>query len=403
MSRMVSEDACRASLIRARSGLLAILCVSAALSIFSILRVPFSTPIKDYLDAAEVLSQGRRIGQFMPIAYSLFLAAALKAGGHTAIFISQAGLYLATVFLSFCLLKELKADVIWTMAGALLVACHPYLVVNIKRIVENNLAVPFLVLFVLILHRLKSGKICYGSAVFFGVCLGLMLLIRANFLMVLPLYWLTLLKDSPFSFRKKIGLSLLTCAVFIGTLYTVTVGVTGHFFILPGEGGYNFFAGANPFTAEHILGEYHSEFSMAPALKFYGIEKPSDEIYRQLALRFVTEHPLEYVRLVFLRFFALIRPDYRLLGISETVSSPQLLVVAQTFLAAPFYFWLIVKTLTFRNVPKAEDSRIFLINALYAVPFLLIMADPRYRLPMDVLFLLDSVYLISKSVGRKVQ
>jgi len=59
-----------------------------------------------------------------------------------------------------------------------------------------------------------------------------------------------------------------------------------------------------------------------------------------------------------------------------------------------------VRCFEFGRTP--EGRPIFALAASYLLPFVFIYADPRYRLPLDIMFLLD-VLLLSREPGRSVE
>jgi hypothetical protein len=120
-------------------GLPSVLCTTVFLAALSIRFAPFGTPLPVYLDVVQAMAGGRGlITSYTPVGYPLFLASAIRIAGFNGIFCGQAVLYILTVLLAWSLISSVtpKQGVAWL--GAMAVAVHPQLVLNIKRISDQR-------------------------------------------------------------------------------------------------------------------------------------------------------------------------------------------------------------------------------------------------------------------------
>ena len=115
------------------------------------------------------------------------------------------------------------------------------------------------------------------------------------------------------------------------------------------------------------------------------------ETYKKLAVEYAKNHPLQYVKLTGIKILTLFRPGYHAPENFEWFSVEGIKRVSKTALAAPFFVWLFFVWKTKREFFAKENLFVFLVAALYLLPFIVANADPRYRFPMDIVFILDSV------------
>lgn len=370
---------------------------AAALSAAAFVYAPYSAPIERYLQCAYRLNDGLPLTSKPPILYCVFLSFWLKAAGMSGVFVGQCLLYLATVCASYSYLRLLKVRVSWSAAAAFLISLHPYLLFNVKRIVDNNLAVPALVVFAVTIVCLRMGRTGFWTAALIGLFYGLMDHVRPNFLFLWGIVFFSLWKACFCSERRNWPV-FFACVGFGVLAHVLTAyWITGGVYLLPSFGSYNFFVGYNPFTADALWTHLNPEPSFGAAVAHYGIDPRSpdaDALFRQHAQDFVLREPFEVLKLAFLRFVTLFRPDLRLINASTTGYGPLILTAAQTVMALPLILWLAVRV-------KAGFRRLFeppyvpMIILIYLLPCFLQNADPRYRLPTDILMILDTVHCLS--------
>jgi hypothetical protein len=362
------------------------------LAAFSLAFVPFSKPAPIYVQTAEELLRGQKTpSDFWPVGYTGFLFVFLKIGGLAGLFVGQAIAYGGIIILAYAILRFLRVGRKAAFVGTTLVMLHPYLWINIKRIVDNNLAVLLMLGFVLFLLKIRLEGIGRLGAALFGVLCGWMVLVRANDILLLPLAVFLLAFHKSRRGPTQLWPGLLALIAGLATIVVTAVVITGQFYILPSNGGYNFFAGANDFSRDALLAKYNAEGSIGPALVHYGISADSPRSYWRLGMQYVRSRPMDYLFLALLKLLTLFRPDYRQLYTSG-IASPWVLVVVQTLLATPVLIWLSIRW-HFRNVKMAIGALpICLLAILYVTPFLLTNADPRFRLPLDIVLVLDATY-----------
>ena len=88
-------------------------------------------------------------------------------------------------------------------------------------------------------------------------------------------------------------------------------------------------------------------------------------------------------------------PHYRNASQSTTVNSFYLKIIAQTFMALPFFLWLLTIAFVSGRGISVKSNLIPAIVFFYFLPFILTNADPRFRLPVDAVIILDIVYRLS--------
>lgn len=236
-----------------------------------------------------------------------------------------------------------------------------------------------------------------------GLALGLLIGIRPNafLFVVIPIFFLIVLRRSSITFRNQIiGSVLFLIAVSVAFTSVSYLGKKT-FFYFPKNGGYNFFAGANEYSTTAFLTHSNAEFSLDSALKARGISSRygiADSTYLKYGLNYILSHPMEYLKLTGLKFLVLFGPDYRQTQLKVNIITVKsfIQVAAKTFIALPFFFWLIILVLTRKKYGFSEsDKFIIFIIILYIIPFIITNSDPRFRLPIDVIFILHAWRRIS--------
>ena len=366
------------------------------LSAITIRIVPFGKPMPlFYKQAQEFIATGSIQSDEMPVGYPVFLAWCIKIGGLKGIFFGQGLLYLSTVILGFIFLYILNSSKVAALLGSSILAMHPYLLINIKRIVENSLAVPLFLAFCVVGLYLNKKQVSAGGIALWGLVLGLLAVIRPNALSLLALPIIFLYKERQAKFfSKALKIAVFLVSVYL-TIFLTTFMFKGRALYLPTHGAANFFGGANENTLESLIKYYNTETGYGRYLAEKNISLPADTRerqakYFQLGLKYIAEHPLHYIWFSVFKFINLFRPDYREVMSNSTISSPLLKISVQTLLAVPFFLWLFLLILTRRL--KAKDWLVLPAVILYALPFVIATSDPRYRLPVDTLMILDSIY-----------
>lgn len=349
-------------------------------------------------DASEFARTGSISSHFMPVGYSGFLGTCMKMGGEESIPACQAFVYAGVLFAAFAFLWLRGIRAMALALGTLAVALHPMLLLNIWRIHDGNLTV--LVLFGFLASSLLSFRSkSIWSTLLLGISTGLMLTVRMNtVILILPALALLYAKEETLGrYAKKGGLFLVGAALMFMAVNMATKQ-TPLFF--PGHGFYNLFSGTNEYSAKYLLKDFSGENSHKEALEakgFSSIQSFEDlanfpsETYRELSLNFIKEHPVEYLKLTGIKAVTFFRPGYHVPENFHWMSAEGLKRVSKIVLAAPFFIWVFFVWKTRRAFFEKENFFIFLVIILYLAPFLIANADPRYRFPLDILFIADSL------------
>jgi hypothetical protein len=370
--------------------------VSAAVASLAIWVVPFSNPSPRLLDEARaVVATSRMTMPFFQTGYIGLLALGLWLGGLGGVFFLNAVAYVVSVFLAYALVTVAGGRPIAALLAALLVAAHPYMAIDIKRIADNNLAIPSLLGLALVVvwaWRVGDG---IRVVVMAGLIAGIAVVTRSNFAPVIVLaLW-------PLLVRHRFADAAMIVAIALSLVLTTNRSLTGHWRLTPTEGSYTFYIGANQFTANSLLREYNSEGSFEPALKAdnvdldgmdpYVFADAHPELFWRLGFRYIADHPVKYIGLGLLKVLTTFRPDYRLLATSKTAPVGALIVV-QTGLALIAVLWIATRIYQARTIGVFDGLLAIPIAVLLLGPIFLFNGDPRFRRPIEVIAIADTVW-----------
>ena len=375
-----------------------------------------------YNDANEFAQTGTITSNFMPIGYSGFLGLCIANGGTNLIPVCQSLIYFSILLcaLIFLIFRGVKSQKL--LFGILITAIHPVLFLNIWRIHDGNATV-LLLLGLLVACLFAERKRNFTSTLILGVVTGLLLTVRINtILLVLPVllivyfpkifeYIISLINktfhkaysqsmneniilDSKNYYFQAISFMVVTILVFA----VVNISIKQKPFYFPGHGFYNLFAGSNEFSSRYLLSDFSGENSLKEALSargYTGIDKFEERLifpsytYKELAVEFIKEHPIEYIKLAGIKIFTLFRPGYHMVPDFSWISPEGLKRMTKILLAFPFFIWFYFILRTRANFLDKDNLLIFLVVFLYILPFILANADPRYRFPLDIIMILD--------------
>ena len=376
--------------------------------------LPFSKPSPDsLLQAQEWASSGRISETFTPIAYPLLIAPAYRVGGIHGIIALQAALQIALVAICFFLLLQLGISTRAAAFGSLPVALHPDLLASITRSWDVALSTFLLVFFVLLFLRVQSSGSRLSASFVGGIVFATAVFCRPNCLLIAVALVYALSSGGkqqhdetsrPFVTKNRTaraGIYAFVVFTVSGFSAYILLGTVGHgspFF--PRNGSYNLFAGNNPYAASAFLANLNGEFSINaayrachPELSFSApspdFRDPSlNNFYRRSSIDYALHHPAAEVKLFGIKLFTFFRPDIRIHHQRFAVNA------VKCFLAMPVIIFLILLALPGRVPFDRVDRLLLIVYAAYIVPFLLTNSDPRFRIPLDVLFLLHSVRLL---------
>lgn len=371
--------------------------VAATLASFAFLLVRFSEPTPQLLDQARALAfTGRETMPFFQTGYVAMLAAGLRFGGQRGIFALQAIAYVADVLLAYVLVISTGAQRRAAIAAALVLAVHPYLVFNIKRIVDNNIAIPALLtatLAIAAVWRTKAPRT--RGTVAAGLAMGFAMFARSNYAPLL------LLMLGAFVVRGSWKEGTVATVIAITIVLAGNRLASGYWRLSPSEGGYTFYIGANPFTADALIRNYNPEPSLAAAaaadgLDFNGLQpytfaNSREVLFWRLGLIYVVRHPFDYFWLGVLKLLTLLRPDYRQVGQSMTASAP-ILILVQTLLALILPGWVVLRLILRHEVGLFDGIWAIPIVMVLLLAVVLVAGDPRYRLTVEAIAIIDSAW-----------
>ncbi|MBV8167164.1 MAG: hypothetical protein JO021_10250 [Alphaproteobacteria bacterium] len=352
--------------------------------------LPFLAELPPHLEAMRTLAAGDAVAdRFYPVGYPAMLAPGYALRGLDGVIACQALTYAASVLLFWHLLRRAGADRTVVSLATAALALHPYLLLNIQRINDNALNVP---LVLALLGLMVDPALWRGRATpaWLGAGMGLLAAIRPNALL-LALLPLALMAGEPRA-RLRIGVYL---GAMLGLFVSVSGLATGDPLFFPRNGPYNLFAGNNPLTAAALRTGYNGEASVVPALAAGGIatDAPTElapRIYVALAMDFIAGHPVHALGLAALKIANLLRPDWQFADDAWEAA-------AQTVVALPLVLWLIAWAADARYRASRRCRIVLAIALLFVIPFALTNSDPRFRLPLDVVFLLESATVFGLS------
>lgn len=391
---------------------LALLC-NILIDVLVISKDKYEVPLGQFLLGSDELLHSHRIfSTFLPVGYPILLAMAFSVG--QAFHIGQhGGFYVLSVALSSCLLLLIYqflryAGVSERVAAlsALLICVYPELLHNLSKISDTNItAVLLLGIAVCAVNLLREQT--FTASVWFGITLGSAILVRPNLVLLVALLWVCF--DS---MRRLAAWKLAAVAVGMAGLVFAgaTAAVHGSPFF-PKNGPYNMFAGNNPHSARALITGQNAEGSILPALKDFGIvavmnwnvpsEQPGiqdarDLVYAQLysreTKRFMLQHPGQIASLCALKLWTFLAPETNRYNFHSRMTPSVIAWLAlkcASALIVPLWCCLLIVQ---KRKSLGMASKIVIATAvLYTLPFVIVNSDPRFRAPLAVLLLADSV------------
>lgn len=384
----------------ARQGLSALLL--GALFVVTAVRVStghieVATPIN--LELAQEIASGRALSyKFLPPGYTWALGTALREFGARGILVMQGLAYVVTVVVYYEAARLITEGGTAALVIAGLISIQPQLIANTLRISDNALTPALLGAFVLCLLLIcKRNSPVKVICAFAGIFLACACAVRPNLFILLPVAIAAVVLSQTRSVRDTATECAILAASFVILCSGVAVYARGAF-PFPDNGAYNFYAGANPFAANHLLYDFNAEGSIPEGLRYSGYGGVVDSkttqshgqisrIYRKLGADFVVQNPTEYIYLAALKLFTLLRPDYR-----REPSLWNVRALSKTVAIFPWVCWLVC-AIAVRPASGFERTAFYMIAVClmaYVIPFLITNSDPRFRVPIDSLFVLGS-------------
>ena len=360
------------------------------------------------LGVRDLVSTGRIHSVFLPVGYPAMLGWAELLGSHVGL--SAGAAIFAVQTLVMMLIVVAARGVLMAFGGSarlgttvgLAIGLYPEYVSMMRSLNDTNLVLLNLLLVLWTLLRLQE-RATWLRAMAAGAALGLGVVVRPNLLlMVVLILWAVWRLPR----RKAVELAVAAGIVSVLVYAGLTTAVHGRPFY-PHNGPYNLFAGLNPYTGEVLERNLNAEDSIMPALAADGIKThldwtrdpdvpgaadPRDEryapTYTAASRLFVREHPGDAARLTLLKMVTLMRQspsDWY----NEETHHPLFKHVAKRFVVFLLPCWILVMVLRRWNTAIRPSALVVWMVVLYFVPFVLTNADPRFRLTIEGVILLD--------------
>lgn len=276
----------------------------------------------------------------------------------------------------------------WLGAVAgLAVALNPILVANVTKISDNNLATLLLLLLVLVVLHARDRASSIGAMFQTTLLFAAVLLVRPNMaLLFLPILW--------FSIRRS---AAVLAAVAIAM--TVNAWSTGHWRVSdPFYVAYAFSNGNNPHALETVRSGVSAESTTAETLEDAGVDQrmltkeESTRLFWRTSIAFIRDHPGDYVTLRAAKLASFFAPYFRRgrSGLMRTAAG-----WGAIGMALPIVVWIFLRIWRRHGWTWSSGLMAAIVVPLYMAPFLLINAEARYRWPLDVVLILESLALIA--------
>ena len=367
-----------------------------------------------------MVATGHIQSTFLPIAYPALLgwaemaAAAAGRSAPAGIFTMQTGVMVLLVALSRAVLLHYGSPRFATTA-ALVIGLDPQLLTFVKSITDTSLTLMALVALLLALLRLRE-RTAISGAWLAGGALALAVLVRPNLALMSVLLLWAVWRRRPVAALGLVLLSLLTAGLVYVLVTTVVHG--GPF--LPRKGPYNLYAGYNAHTAEALRRYRNAENSILPALADQGVHTQLDwsrqpdtpgvddsrderyaRLYSEESAAYLREHPGAVMRLCALRAATLMRESFEnrehrgllFFGVTVVAKIAGLGVIALWCGLLVYSRWRRLRM----------GSALFVAMAIvYVTPFVLINADPRFRMPLEGVLLLDLARMLYRLRQERV-
>ena len=355
---------------------------------------PIEPIMPSYLELAEILRRGEATRGFEPLGYPALIAGWLGSVERTLRVVHALCLWGVWAIVAWLVLRMAAQDrdgsrhgLPWWLWGWIAfwlatIFLNPYFLIGLARVSDS--AVNVLLIGAVFACALAAREARLRDWALAGVALGLFILVRPNSItLIVALAVIAWLARTPWS--RPIATAITTLAVFVALSWTLT----GTPLFWPKNGGYNLFAGNNPFAYAELVGNHNAEYSLDKGLRWCGVEGDRytvpDDAYLRCTIRFVAEKPGEFVRLIAYKTYTMLfRPNLRL-------ADTPLKIVVQFAILLPTSLWwaLFIVSHRFRVSLPGISGVLFVV--FYAAPFALTNADPRFRIPLDVIYAMSAL------------
>lgn len=336
-----------------------------------------------------------------PVGYFAFAAFAIRWFGMRGLAAAQGALYVATVLLAYATLCGLRVSRRAALVGALAVAVYPNMLFAITKFMDTGPSCFLLAAFAYLVMRLKREGLSIVNAAIGGALFGMMLIVRPNALTLAPIaVW------AAFGGRRLTVAQLArlagASALAVGIAAAVIMPLKGRFVVFDRFYAADAFVnGTHEHALEGTLRDYNGEMAMPKTMRelglpVYGLDRSdplaADE-YMRVAWNFIREHPFRYAVLEAFKVVNLFRPDYR--NVKQSVIPLALGRTIHTVIAALFFVWALLRWRCRQFYGLGDGLILIPMLVLYFAPFVATGTDPRYRIPIDVVLIIDSVLCLS--------
>ena len=374
--------------------LAAIALPAIAVSIWFAFSGPIEPIMPGYLELAQAMHHGRELRYFEPLGYPALIAGWLGGVERTMRIVHLFSLWGTWMFVGWIVVRGATAgrdttwrgvpwwQWVWIAFWLLATFFNPYFLVGLPRVSDSAVNIAFMAALLACALAARAARLV--DWLLAGVVLGLFVLVRPNAAtLVLALAAVAWLARAPWS---RPALMAVTSIAAFGLLSWVLLGTA---FFWPANGGYNLFSGNNPFAFGELRGNFNGEYSVDRGLAWCGVEgdrySVPDDVYVRCTSRFVRENPGEFAKLIAYKTYTmLLRPNLKL---ADTLPK----VAIQYVILLPTLMWWALFVLSRRFRVSLPGMAGFLFVLVYAAPFALTNADPRFRIPLDVVYAMSAL------------
>jgi hypothetical protein len=372
------------------------------------IRPPFGAQTPEYLlPAREFAAHGRIASDFLPIGYSAILGIGIRLlhsqAGVTAI---NLVLYLALFAAAWWFLAMRGATTLQCLAVTLVLTLHPNVFYGIHKESDDTLIALLLFLFMAeTLWILRAPHI--GKDLLLGILLGCTAAVRPNLLLLIPVTWVLFIRFRlPRRWTRIVAQAVVAAGVYAG----LTMAVHGTPF-WPQNGPYNLLAGANHYSLAY--GDQFEE-TLPLVLSDHGIHAGVDwdadpdrpgvtdlrnanlrSRYTGWALEYLRAHPAALLELPLMRALMFLRPELRV-HTPNTMGGKLKILLALILPAWFLGLWVLP-----RPVYRPAAWVVPCVAVAYMLPFVLLIAAPRFRVPLELICLVDLGAMVADRIARQ--
>jgi len=375
------------------TALLAAAALALGLAVAAVVTRPLEATMPVYLELAEALRQGPLAESFEPLGYPWLISVVPARSPLVAVTALHLACFCGLVIMVLAeSLRHLRRASGWARPAIVLLAAavflSPYGLANLTRVNDNGINTALvLLLYLVVRHRAASGAI---TALGGGALLGALVFIRPNLVSLLPL---VMIRNAG---RGRIAAAMAAAGAggLVLAYVVASLVATGRPLFWPQNGPYNLLAGNNPYAMASLQQDYNAESSLAGAMRWCGragtAREASPPVLLACARRFVVEEPMQAVSVTAYKFFNLmLRPNLRL----ADSFGEQVLQWGMTILPAA---WWGVTLIAWWSTGRVVDPLALNFVMLFALPFVLTNADPRFRLPLDAIYATSLMQLAAR-------